>query len=32
MEKYNIDQNRIYIFNKGLDYQAYNVFGAHIIK
>ena len=32
MEKYNVDQNRIYIFNKGLDYQAYNVFGAHIIK
>ena len=32
MEMYNVDQNRVYIFNKGLDYQAYNVFGAHKIK
>ncbi|MBR1844370.1 MAG: 1,4-alpha-glucan branching protein GlgB [Lachnospiraceae bacterium] len=32
MELYGISKEQLYLFNNGLDYESYNIFGAHFIK
>ncbi len=32
MELYGVSLDQLYLFNKGLDFQSYNIFGAHFVK